>query len=108
MTPISTAEYKVEGDEAKIKFITNDGKNIERIKLHQEGQIMEVILGEASDKTSVNLSDFSGEYHTEELSTTYYFTIIDDTLDAKHSRLSDFNLYPIKDDIFNGEARFFG
>lgn len=68
---------------------------------------MEAILVEASDKTSVNLSDFSWEYHTEELSTTYYFIIIDDTLDTKHSRLSDFNLYPIKDDIFNGEARFF-
>lgn len=108
LTQISTTEFKVEGVEAKIEFIPNAGKNIERIKLHQGGQIMEAPRVDAFDKTSVNLSDFSGEYYSEELSTTYSFTIVNDSLVAKHSRLSDFNLNPIKDDTFNGEAWFFG
>lgn len=108
LTQISTTEFKVEGVKAKIEFIPNAGKNIERIKLHQGGQIMEAPRVDAFDKTSVNLSDFSGEYYSEELSTTYSFTIVNDSLVAKHSRLSDFNLNPIKDDTFNGEAWFFG
>ncbi len=103
LTPISTTEYTVEGVDAKIEFIPNSGKNIEMIKLHQGGQIMEAPRVEAFDKTSVNLSDFSGEYYSEELSTTYYFTLVGDTLVAKHNRLSDFNLNPIKKDMFTGD-----
>jgi len=60
------------------------------------------------DKSSVNLADFSGEFYSEELSTTYNFTIARDSLVAKHSRLSDFNLIPIKKDMFSGESWFFG
>ena len=108
LTPISTTEYKVEGAEAKIEFIPNKGENIKLLKLHQGGQIMEAPRVKVFDKSSVFLSDFSGEFYSEELSTTYNFTIVNDNLVAKHSRLSDFNLNPIKDNMFNGEAWFFG
>ena len=108
LTPISTTEYKLEGVQAKIEFIPNEGENIKLLKLHQGGQIMEAPRVKEFDKSSVNISDFSGEFYSEELSTTYNFTIVDDTLVATHSRLSDFNLNPIKHDMFNGEAWFFG
>jgi hypothetical protein len=108
LTPLSTTEFNVGGVEAKIEFISNEGKNIKLLKLHQGGQIMEAPRVKEFDKTSVNLSDFSGEFYSEELSTTYNFTVVDDSLVAKHSRLSDFNLNPIKEDMFNGEAWFFG
>ncbi len=98
----------VEEIEAKVEFIPNEGKNIKLFKLQQGGQIMDAKRVEAFDKTSVNLSDFSGAFYSEELSTTYTFTMVDDSLVAKHSRLSDFNLTPIKKDMFNGEAWFFG
>lgn len=102
LTPLSTTEYKVEGVEAKIEFIPNAGKNIELIKLHQGGQIMEAKRVVAFDKTSVNLSEYSGEYYSEELSTTYHFTLVDDTLVAKHIRLSDVSLNLAKKDMFTG------
>ena len=108
LTPISITEFKVEGVEAKVEFIPNAGMNIERIKLHQGGQIMDAPRVDSFDKTSVNLSDFSGEFYSEELSTTYSFAVVADSLVAKHSRLSDFNMSPIKKDIFTGEAWFFG
>jgi len=108
LTPISTTEFNVGGVEAKIEFISNEGKNIKLLKLHQGGQIMEGPRVKEFDKTSVNLSNFSGEFYSQELSTTYNFTVVDDSLVAKHSRLSDFNLNPIKKDMFNGEAWFFG
>jgi hypothetical protein len=108
LTPISTTEYMVEGVDAKIEFVHNGGENIKLLKLHQGGQIMEAPRVKEFDKSSVNLSDFSGEFYSEELSTTYNFTVVDDNLVAKHNRLSDFNLNPIKKDMFNGEAWFFG
>lgn len=108
LTPLSTTEFEVVGVEAKVEFIPNGGENIKLFKLHQGGQIMEAPRLKEFDKTSVNLSDFSGDFHSEELSTTYNFTVVDGNLVAKHTRLSDFKLNPIKKDIFNGEAWFFG
>lgn len=108
LTPISTTEFKIEGVEAKIEFIPNEGENIKLIKLHQGGQIMDVPRVYEFDKSSVNLADYSGDYYSEELSTTYTFTVVGDSLVAKHSRLSDFNLNPTKEDMFFGEAWFFG
>lgn len=102
LTPISSTEYKVEGVDAKIEFIPNGGKNIEHIKLHQGGQIMEAPRVVPFDKSSMNLADFSGEYYSQELSTTYYFTSVDDTIIVKHSRLSDVSLTPAKKDMFTG------
>jgi CubicO group peptidase (beta-lactamase class C family) len=102
LNPISTTAYMIVGVEAKIEFIPNDGKNINAIKLHQGGQIMKARRVEAFDKTSMNLSDFTGEYYSEELSTTYYLTIVNDTLVAKHSRISDLSLNPAKNDMFTG------
>jgi len=107
LTPISTTEYMVEGVDAKIEFIPNEGENIKLLKLHQGGQIMDALRVKEFDKSSVDLSDFSGEFHSEEISTTYHFIVVDETLVAKHIRLSDFNLKPIKKDMFSGEAWFF-
>ncbi len=108
LTPLSTTEFEVVGVEAKIEFIPNGGENIKLIKLHQGGQITEAPRLKEFDKTSVNLPDFSGDFYSEELSTIYNFTVIDDSLVAKHSRLSDFKLNPIKKDMFTGDAWFFG
>lgn len=108
LTPISNTEFKVEGVEAKVEFIPNGGKNTELLKLHQGGQIKDIRRVKEFDKTTVNLSDFTGDFYSDELSTTYKFTVIDGNLIAKHSRVSDIKLTPIKKDTFTGEAWFFG
>jgi len=108
LMPLSNTEFEVVGVEAKVEFIPNGGENINLFKLHQGGQITEAKRLKEFDKTSVNLSDFSGDFYSEELSTTYNFTVVDGTLVAKHTRLSNFNLNPIKKDMFTGEAWFFG
>ncbi len=108
LIPLSNTEFEVVGVGAKVEFIPNGGENIKLLKLHQGGQIMEAPRLKAFDKTSVVLSDFSGEFHSEELSTTYSFTIVEGKLMAKHRKLSDFNLSPIKVDVFSSDAWFFG
>lgn len=102
LIPLSATEFKVDGVEAKVEFIPNGGENIELIKLHQGGQIMEAKRLMAFDKAAVKLTDFTGDFYSAELATTYSFTIAEGKLTAKHPRLSDFTLNPAKEDVFSG------
>ncbi len=108
LIPISITEFKVESVEAKIEFVPNGGENINLIKLHQNDQIMEAQRLKAFDIASVNLSDFEGSYFSEELSTTYDFVVVDGKLMAQHSRLDNFGLNSVKEDMFSSEAWYFG
>ncbi|KAA3639168.1 MAG: DUF3471 domain-containing protein [Proteobacteria bacterium] len=108
LQPLSTTEFDVEGLDRKVEFIADDAGNIKSLKVHQGEQITEAKRLDKFDKSAVNLSDFTGDFYSRELSTTYRFIVVDDTLVAKHSRLSDFNLIPIKKDVFSGKAWFFG
>jgi len=106
--PLSVTEFKVDGVEAKIEFIPNGGENINLIKLHQNGQVMDAPRLKPFDKAVVNLSDFKGSYFSEELSTTYHFAVVEGKLMAQHARHESFGLNPVKEDVFAGEASFFG
>ncbi len=108
LKPLSTTEFKVEGVDAKIEFVPNGGDKIKLIKLHQGGQILDALRIKEFDKNEVNLSDFSGSFYSEELSATYEFVAAEDKLMAKHSRLNDFTLQPIKKDMFSSDAWYFG
>ena len=91
-----------------MEFVPNDGKKVKLMKLHQGGAIMDATRVKEFDKSAVKLPDFSGDFYSDELSTTYHFVIDDGKLKATHSRLSDFTLDPVKEDVFSGNAWFFG
>ena len=62
--------------------------------------------------TPANYSDqelmkFAGTFYSEELSTNYIFAVKDGKLIARHSRLSDIEFKPVKDDLFSGNRWFF-
>jgi CubicO group peptidase (beta-lactamase class C family) len=57
--------------------------------------------------SSAELGQFTGVFYSDELSTAYTFTLIDDKLVASHSKLSDINLTPIRKDRFSGDRWFF-
>jgi len=73
----------------------------------KEGEEKTKDIDEPFDKTSVNLSDFTGLFYSDELSTAYEFKVQGDKLVAQHSRLKDINLLPFKKDAFSGRAWFF-
>ncbi|MCW5516642.1 serine hydrolase domain-containing protein [Muriicola sp. Z0-33] len=108
LAPISETEFDVVGVEAKLEFIPNGGDKVKAIKLYQNGQIMEAPRLKAFDKNAVVLKEFEGSYHSEELSTTYHFKVVDEKLMVQHSRHSDFAVNPLKEDTFGGNAWFFG
>jgi hypothetical protein len=107
LIPITSTEFAVEGDEAKVEFVLNDSKNVDLIKLHQGEQIQEARRMMPFDKTTVDLLEFTGRFYSEELATAYNFKIHDEKLIAQHIRLSDIELVPIKKDVFSGDEWFF-
>ncbi|WP_297793927.1 serine hydrolase [uncultured Eudoraea sp.] len=107
LIPLSQKKFKVSEVEAEITFNTTENEKAESIKLEQGGQIMNAPRIIAFDKSTVDLSQFSGSFYSEELSTEYKFMLAGDKLIAKHSRHSDIVLDPVKQDTFTGSEWFF-
>lgn len=107
LIPVSTTEFTAKGVDAKISFHRDSDDKVNLLKLHQGG-ISDAPRMKQFDKSSVNLSEFAGQFHSDELSTDYNFVIKNDTLVATHSRLSDIKMIPTKTDVFSGDKWFFG
>lgn len=60
-----------------------------------------------SRKKEVNLEEYTGEYYSSELSTTYTFKLKRNQLVAVHSRLNDITLKHLNKDSFDGDEWFF-
>lgn len=56
---------------------------------------------------ATTLDEFTGRYYSSELNAYYSFYIKEDQLVAKHTRLGDFKLTPIKNDYFIGNKGSF-
>ncbi|TRX48001.1 serine hydrolase [Fulvivirga sp. M361] len=108
LIPLSKTEFDVKGIAAKITFVPGDAEKIKLIKLAQGGQIMDAPRVKSFDKTAVKLSDFTGRFYSEELSTEYHFKVVGEKLLVQHRRLSDLELSPVKEDVFSANAWFFG
>jgi CubicO group peptidase (beta-lactamase class C family) len=108
LNPITMTEFEVEGIEAKVVFVPGDSKNVNLIKLFLGEQIQEGQRMLPFDKATVDLSECTGRFYSEELATAYDIKIYDGKLVAQHIRLSDIQLSPVKEDVFSGDAWFFG
>ncbi len=104
---ISSTEFSVIGVDARLTFHRDADNKINLLKLHQGG-VFDAPRMMPFDKSAVNLGEFTGQFHSDELSTDYTFIIKNDTLIATHPRLGDIKMTPIKTDIFNGNTWFFG
>ena len=58
--------------------------------------------------TPAELQQFTGIYYSDELSTTYAIRVEDGQLVATHPRHSNITLTPVKNDVFDSDAWFFG
>ena len=107
LIPVSQTKFKIADVEAEITFIPAVDEKVESFKLEQGGQIMNAPKIIEFDKSSVDLSKYTGKFYSEELSTAYEFMIEGNKLIARHSRHSDIALDPIKKDMFSGNEWFF-
>ncbi|MBT0809807.1 beta-lactamase family protein [Litoribacter ruber] len=104
---LSEMEFKVEGEDATIRFIADGNNEISRLEIQQPNKVLKASRRLDFDPKSVILKDFTGTFYSEELSTEYQLTIVDNQLVAIHARNSDIVLKPIKKDTFEGDKFFF-
>lgn len=72
-----------------------------RLGLHGTIEVSRVELA-SFDPDGVELDDYTGRCHSDELNTFYDLTRTDDSLVATHPRLSPFTLTPYQPDVFAG------
>ena len=107
LVPVSDSEFKVPGMDAMLTFQKEDGK-VTKLLIKMNGQEMIASRIKDFDSAAVNLTELTGNYYSPELSTTYSFVIDSGKLIARHPRLSDFELKPVKPDFFTTDQWFFG
>jgi len=107
LEPVSAAEFKIKGTDGKVNFIKDENSKFSKLKVYLEGQEMIAPKMKDFDPASVNLAEFTGEFYSPELSTTYTITAEEGKLAVRHQRVSDFRLTPVKPDYFNGSVWFF-
>jgi len=104
LTPMSPSQFKVEGEEATVSFLPDVNKKIDTVEIKLPNTVLKGIRIEPFDPATVVLADFIGPFYSEELDTRYELIIEEDRLVAKHPRLSDVVLQPIKKDTFSGNT----
>jgi CubicO group peptidase (beta-lactamase class C family) len=107
MTAVTINEFEVKSVSARVTFISEAGK-VTRMKVNMGG--VEVIAMKIPDfdPSKINLSDYTGNFYSEELSTTYTMVLESGKLVAKHFRTGDIMLNLTKPDQFTGNKWYFG
>jgi len=106
--PVSNTKFRLVGVDAEIEFLSKDDGGINALKLNQNGRVMEAPRMASFDKAVVDLSNYTGTYYSEELSSYYHIHLEGDQLVVKHQRHSDFNLDLVKEDSFASSTWYFG
>ena len=107
LAPISSVEFSLKDIDARVTFHWDENNDVNLLKLYQEGQIQDAPRLPPFDASTVNLTNYTGTFYSDELATSYAFFIENDTLVAKHSRLEDIILTPNKEHVFAGDKWFF-
>ncbi len=109
LMPISHTRFKLEEFDIILEFPEETDSLSQTVKVfYSENDSEEGRRTQPFDAKSVDLTEFVGNYYSEELSTAYQFQIIDSNLVASHSRHHEIYFTPIKKDRFSGDTWFFG
>jgi len=103
---ISKTQFEVEGEDATISFLTDAKKEVNSLEVKLPTAVLKGIKTEPFDPKAVVLADFTGPFYSEELGTEYIFSVENGQLTARHPRLSDVVLVPIKNDMFHGDKYY--
>jgi CubicO group peptidase (beta-lactamase class C family)/translation initiation factor IF-1 len=107
LTVVTETEFDVKPISARVTFMLDSGK-VSKMKVRMSGG--EVIAMKISDfnPTKTNLSEYTGDFYSGELSTTYTMVVESGKLIARHFRTGDVLLTLNKPDQFSGNRWYFG
>ncbi len=108
LTVLSSNEFYVKAVEAKVTFMKDDSANSMKMKVNMNGQELIAKRLPDFDPATINMLDYTGEFFSPELSTSYTFVLESGKLIARHFRTGDVALNLIKPDVFSGNQWYFG
>jgi hypothetical protein len=91
----------------KFKFLDFQNGKFQKISITQEDEENDWKRKEDYDSTKTILSDFSGEYYSDELKTFYYIRADSGKLIIRHNGFNDNKLKPVFKDEFAGSKEYF-
>lgn len=108
MTAVSSTTFDVSAVSARVTFMKNESGKITKIKVAMNGEEHFAMRTPDFDPVKINLNEYSGDYYSPELSTTYSLVVESGKLIARHFRTGDVHLTPVKPDQFSGDQWYFG
>jgi len=107
MTAVASNEFEIKVVSARVAFLSDSNK-ISKIKVNMGGQEHIAMRVPDFDPSKINLSDYTGDYYSDELSTSYSMVVESGKLIARHFRTGDVTLIPSRADQFSGNQWYFG
>jgi CubicO group peptidase (beta-lactamase class C family) len=107
LIPLSDTEFTNADREGKMTFYLNNIGDVTKLEFARGDNVM---TGEKFVPAVLNtqqLEEFTGDYYSDELSTSYTFVMLNGKLVAHHQRHNDIQLESTKKDMFSGEQWFF-
>jgi len=101
LVQLDKADFSVPQLNARLTFSGDNNGTINEIIIVMNGQQMIAPKMKEFDATTINPDDFSGDFFSPELSTTYTFVTDKGQLVARHPRLGDFVLTATDRDKFS-------
>jgi hypothetical protein len=105
--PESETKYFLKVVDAQIEFQKDADGKVNQLTLHQNQQSMVAKRFVPLKADQANLSEYIGDYYSEELGTTYSIDLKDGKLIAQHRRNNDVLLTAGAKDTFSGNAWYF-
>jgi CubicO group peptidase (beta-lactamase class C family) len=107
MKAVTTTDFDVKAVQAKVTFMVDSGR-VSKMKVNMNGGERFIMKIPATNPANVNMQEYTGDYYSEELSTTYTLVVESGKLIARHFRTGDINLSSTGQDQFSGNRWYFG
>jgi CubicO group peptidase (beta-lactamase class C family) len=108
LVPESETRFFVPAQDVYVTFERNEAGEVDRFIASEGDEETEAQRIERFVPEEIGLAEYTGDYHSEELGTTYTLVVRDDALVATHVRHDPIPLTPSAPDAFNGNTWFFG
>jgi len=107
LIPLSETKFALKDIGGELTFERDENGKITRFKLERSGQTRTATRSDTAAATPAQLSEFSGDYYSPELGTTYTLVVKEGQLIAQHRRHDDIKLTQFDGDRFRGSQWFF-
>ncbi len=107
MTAVSADEFDVKPVSARVRFIKDDSGKVIKMLVRMGGGEVTAPRMPDFDKSRFDLKQYTGDFFSPELSTTYSLIVENNRLVARHFRTGDVSLTPLKADGFSGDRWYF-